>query len=172
MEGKYLSPALQHDKRRRAFSQFRRLTFDCNLAWGRLWLIASWTPPEAPASWRSAYFRPGATTRAEISHKEGGSPVTEADYLVDRFLKQRLETLLPEAGWLSEETEDTPARLSKNLGFCGRSNRRHARLYGGPRGLGHRDRARRRRTPALRHRPCASARGNLCRGQGGRRTAQ
>jgi myo-inositol-1(or 4)-monophosphatase len=64
-----------------------------------------------------AYFRPGTTTRAEISHKAGGSPVTEADYLVDRFLKQRLETLLPEAGWLSEETEDSLARLSKNLVF-------------------------------------------------------
>ncbi len=64
-----------------------------------------------------AYFRPGTTTHAEISHKTGGSPVTEADYLVDRFLKQRLETLLPEAGWLSEETEDSLARLSKNLVF-------------------------------------------------------
>jgi myo-inositol-1(or 4)-monophosphatase len=64
-----------------------------------------------------AYFRPGMTTHAEISHKAGGSPVTEADYLVDRFLKQRLETLLPEAGWLSEETEDSLARLSKNLVF-------------------------------------------------------
>ena len=64
-----------------------------------------------------AYFRPGMTTHAEISHKAGGSPVTEADFLVDRFLKQRLETLLPEAGWLSEETEDLLARLSKNLVF-------------------------------------------------------
>ena len=36
---------------------------------------------------------------------------------MDRFLKQRLETLLPEAGWLSEETEDSLARLSKNLVF-------------------------------------------------------
>jgi myo-inositol-1(or 4)-monophosphatase len=62
-----------------------------------------------------AYFRPGAVTSAGISHKAGGSPVTEADVLVDRFLKQRLETLVPEAGWLSEETEDTPARLSKNI---------------------------------------------------------
>jgi myo-inositol-1(or 4)-monophosphatase len=63
------------------------------------------------------YFRPGAVTSAGISHKPGGSPVTEADFAVDRFLKQRLESLVPEAGWLSEETEDTPARLSKNLVF-------------------------------------------------------
>ena len=62
-----------------------------------------------------AFFRPGAATSAGISHKAGGSPVTEADYLVDRFLRQRLETLVPEAGWLSEETEDTPARLSKDI---------------------------------------------------------
>jgi myo-inositol-1(or 4)-monophosphatase len=62
-----------------------------------------------------AFFRPGAATSAGISHKAGGSPVTEADYLVDRFLKQRLETLVPEAGWLSEETADTSARLSKDI---------------------------------------------------------
>ena len=62
-----------------------------------------------------AFFRPGAATSAGISHKAGGSPVTEADYLVDRFLRQRLETLVPEAGWLSEETADTSARLSKDI---------------------------------------------------------
>ncbi|MGQ0445910.1 MAG: inositol monophosphatase family protein [Beijerinckiaceae bacterium] len=61
------------------------------------------------------YFRPGAATSAGISHKAGGSPVTEADYLVDRFLRQRLASVVPEAGWLSEETEDTPARLSKDI---------------------------------------------------------
>jgi myo-inositol-1(or 4)-monophosphatase len=61
------------------------------------------------------FFRPGAATSALISLKAGGSPVTEADHLVDRFLKQRLGTLVPEAGWLSEETADTPARLSKDI---------------------------------------------------------
>jgi myo-inositol-1(or 4)-monophosphatase len=61
------------------------------------------------------FFRPGAATSAGISHKAGGSPVTEADYLVDRFLRQRLATMVPEAGWLSEETEDTSARLSKDI---------------------------------------------------------
>jgi len=60
-----------------------------------------------------SYFRPGAMTHAEIKQKCGGSPVTEADYLVDRFLKQKLETLVPDAGWLSEETEDSPERLDK-----------------------------------------------------------
>lgn len=61
------------------------------------------------------FFRPGEKTSAEISHKLGGSPVTEADYLVDQFLKRELEQVLPEAGWLSEESADTPARLSKSL---------------------------------------------------------
>lgn len=58
-----------------------------------------------------AYFRPGARTTAAISYKEGGSPVTEADLAVDRFLKDRLSTALPEAGWLSEETADSEERL-------------------------------------------------------------
>lgn len=63
------------------------------------------------------YFRPGEATNAGISHKMGGSPVTQADYLVDQYLKQHLGALLPEAGWLSEETEDSSARLSKDLVF-------------------------------------------------------
>jgi myo-inositol-1(or 4)-monophosphatase len=61
------------------------------------------------------YYRPGAPTTAGIAHKTGGSPVTEADCLVDRYLAQQLMPLLPEAGWLSEETEDSPARLSRDL---------------------------------------------------------
>lgn len=60
-----------------------------------------------------AYFRPGGATAARIFHKDGGSPVTEADYLVDRFLAERLKPLLPQAGWLSEEGEDSLARLSQ-----------------------------------------------------------
>lgn len=63
------------------------------------------------------FFRPGQRTSAEVSQKLGGSPVTEADYLVDQFLKQRLEGLVPGAGWLSEESADSPERLSKALVF-------------------------------------------------------
>ena len=62
-----------------------------------------------------AFFRPGARTSAEVTEKQGGSPVTEADYQVDRFLKERLEALVPAAGWLSEETADSTARLGKRL---------------------------------------------------------
>ncbi len=64
-----------------------------------------------------AYYRPGAATAAAIFHKAGGSPVTEADRLVDRYLAQQLKALSPEAGWLSEESEDSPARLSRERIF-------------------------------------------------------
>jgi myo-inositol-1(or 4)-monophosphatase len=63
------------------------------------------------------FFRPGERTSAAIDSKEGGSPVTEADRLVDNFLKQRLNELVPEAGWLSEETLDTTARLGRQRLF-------------------------------------------------------
>jgi myo-inositol-1(or 4)-monophosphatase len=43
--------------------------------------------------------------------KEAGSPVCEVDLAVDEFLRRRLETVDPQAGWLSEETADDPARL-------------------------------------------------------------
>jgi myo-inositol-1(or 4)-monophosphatase len=44
--------------------------------------------------------------------KQGGSPVSEADIAVDKFLRQRLMALAPEAGWLSEESEDDRARMN------------------------------------------------------------
>jgi myo-inositol-1(or 4)-monophosphatase len=116
LEEKYLSPALQHGKRRKRFSHFGRPSLIA-IAHGDD-LVSSLVEAARDAGELAlGYFRPGTTTRAEISHKEGGSPVTEADYLVDRFLRRRLESLVPEAGWLSEETEDTPARLTKNLVF-------------------------------------------------------
>lgn len=43
--------------------------------------------------------------------KGESSPVTEVDIAVDAFLRERLTRLVPDAGWLSEETEDDPARL-------------------------------------------------------------
>lgn len=45
-----------------------------------------------------------------VERKPGGDPVTEADIAVDRLLRGMLP--LPGEGWLSEETEDDPARLS------------------------------------------------------------
>jgi len=43
--------------------------------------------------------------------KGKSSPVSEADIAVDRLLRERLLTARPNYGWLSEETEDDPARL-------------------------------------------------------------
>jgi myo-inositol-1(or 4)-monophosphatase len=44
--------------------------------------------------------------------KQGGSPVSEADIAVDKFLRRRLMALAPDAGWLSEESEDDRARMN------------------------------------------------------------
>jgi myo-inositol-1(or 4)-monophosphatase len=45
--------------------------------------------------------------------KEGGSPVTEADLAVNKYLCDQLMAARPGYGWLSEETADDPARLSR-----------------------------------------------------------
>ena len=47
--------------------------------------------------------------------KGGNSPVSEADIAVNDFLTTRLPPLVPDAGWLSEETEDNSARTAANL---------------------------------------------------------
>jgi myo-inositol-1(or 4)-monophosphatase len=44
--------------------------------------------------------------------KPGNSPVSEADLAVDALLRDRLQAVCPDCGWLSEETEDDPARLT------------------------------------------------------------
>ena len=43
--------------------------------------------------------------------KAGNSPVSEADIAVNDFLTTHLPPLVPDAGWLSEETEDNRTRL-------------------------------------------------------------
>jgi myo-inositol-1(or 4)-monophosphatase len=58
----------------------------------------------ALARWRTDFRR---------WEKEPGSPVCEVDLDVDRMLMARLSALLPDAGWLSEETADAPDRLSR-----------------------------------------------------------
>ena len=49
--------------------------------------------------------------------KEGGSPVTEADLAVNKFLCDRLTAARPAYGWLSEENTDDPARLLRREVF-------------------------------------------------------
>jgi myo-inositol-1(or 4)-monophosphatase len=51
-------------------------------------------------------------TRVKTWVKEQNSPVSEIDIAVNHLLKDRLAVLVPEAGWLSEESEDDPARLN------------------------------------------------------------
>ncbi|SEL55765.1 myo-inositol-1(or 4)-monophosphatase [Sphingomonas palmae] len=57
----------------------------------------------AMSRWRTDFAR---------TEKSDGSPVCEVDLDVDRMLHARLSALLPQAGWLSEETADNPERLS------------------------------------------------------------
>lgn len=53
----------------------------------------------------------------EVWMKEGASPVSEADYAADAFLRETLLAARPHYGWLSEETADDPARLSARRTF-------------------------------------------------------
>jgi myo-inositol-1(or 4)-monophosphatase len=61
-----------------------------------------------------ADFRLGQATRASVSYKPGDSPVTSADLAVDRKLAEVLRAAFPQAGWLSEESEDDAARLARS----------------------------------------------------------
>jgi myo-inositol-1(or 4)-monophosphatase len=50
-----------------------------------------------------------------VTDKSPDNPVTDADLAADRLLHERLKALFPEAGWLSEETVDSPERLDKEF---------------------------------------------------------
>lgn len=51
----------------------------------------------------------------DVQEKAPDNPVTDADLAADTLLHERLLALLPEAGWLSEETADQPERLEKEF---------------------------------------------------------
>jgi len=53
----------------------------------------------------------------EVWMKEGQSPVSEADFAVDQFLKRELLKARPDYGWLSEETDDNQERLNRSRVF-------------------------------------------------------
>jgi len=55
------------------------------------------------------FFKKGARSW----DKKPDDPVSEADLAVDELLKRRLTGARPDYGWLSEETEDNPARLTR-----------------------------------------------------------
>lgn len=48
---------------------------------------------------------------------DGQGPVTDADLAIDAMLRDTLTAARPDHGWLSEETADTPARLSRRHVF-------------------------------------------------------
>ncbi len=53
-----------------------------------------------------------------VTEKPGGAgPVSEGDLAVDAYLRETLTAARPGYGWLSEETEDSPARLSSERVF-------------------------------------------------------
>jgi myo-inositol-1(or 4)-monophosphatase len=55
--------------------------------------------------------------RTELKNwiKGASSPVSEADIAVNDLLEQRLRSVTPDYGWLSEESADDQARLEKRL---------------------------------------------------------
>jgi myo-inositol-1(or 4)-monophosphatase len=59
-----------------------------------------------------ALARKSFGTRVRTWTKEHNSPVSEIDIAVNQLLQKRLTALAPDAGWLSEESEDDPARLA------------------------------------------------------------
>lgn len=58
---------------------------------------------------------PGHREALEVWEKAPGHPVCATDLEIDRFLKHELGQLVPQAGWLSEETADAPERLEGGL---------------------------------------------------------
>ncbi|MCC5778512.1 3'(2'),5'-bisphosphate nucleotidase CysQ [Nitratireductor sp. B36] len=60
-----------------------------------------------------SYFR----RDPEVWWKEGVSPVSEADYAVDRFLRSELLAARPDYGWLSEETALAEQELNRDRVF-------------------------------------------------------
>jgi myo-inositol-1(or 4)-monophosphatase len=60
-------------------------------------------------------WREGAAPDAKVWDKSKGHPVCDADLAVDELLQGQLGRIIPEAGWLSEETADNSARLDGSM---------------------------------------------------------
>jgi myo-inositol-1(or 4)-monophosphatase len=70
------------------------------------------------AGWIAMDHWPGAGHAPQVWSKGAAlGPVCSGDLAVDAYLKQELSALLPSAGWLSEETADSPERLSGDLAW-------------------------------------------------------
>ena len=66
----------------------------------------------------AAAASPAAGQSPDIWDKSPGNPVSAVDIAVDRMLRRELAMLRPDAGWLSEETVDDPARLAAAEIWC------------------------------------------------------
>lgn len=66
----------------------------------------------AAGSVTEAHFGCGRDA-AHVSDKAPGHPVTDADRHADLLIRQLIGESFPQDGWLSEETADSPERLSK-----------------------------------------------------------
>src|SRR3546814_18300563 len=66
----------------------------------------------AMARWR------GEGKAVDVWHKSHDNPVSDVDLAVDARLKAVLGAMVPEAGWLSEETADSEDRLSCRAMWC------------------------------------------------------
>lgn len=60
------------------------------------------------------YFRPGAASTAQVSYKEGNSPVTVADHAANDILLRRLGDAFPDFAIISEETAPDQKRGSQS----------------------------------------------------------
>lgn len=58
-----------------------------------------------------------AQGRNRVWDKGANDPVSEADIAIDTYLREHLTAARPDYGWLSEETEDDPARLDADRVF-------------------------------------------------------
>ena len=66
----------------------------------------------AMARWR------GEGQAIDVWHKSHDNPVSDVDLAVDARLKAVLGAMVPEAGWLSEETADNADRLTRRAMWC------------------------------------------------------
>ncbi len=65
--------------------------------------LARWQQPGAPLA---------------VWAKDDASPVTDVDLAADAQAKSLLMAIAPDAGWLSEESPDSPARLARRRIWC------------------------------------------------------
>ncbi|MFZ4071155.1 MAG: 3'(2'),5'-bisphosphate nucleotidase CysQ [Caulobacterales bacterium] len=64
-----------------------------------------------------ALLERGFGNHGDVRSKGAAGPVTDIDMAADALLKERLRAARPNYGWLSEETVDTPERLSHRRAF-------------------------------------------------------